>query len=263
MNLQDQICKAFCADVRVNAFPGGFGVSTPFMNPLTGDTLGFYVVGPEGGRYRVIDDALTVIHLEAAGANFDTATRKQAFAGLLHEYGAEYDEHTGEIFIQDIPQAGVERKSLDFMALLLRVQDMQMLSRESVQTTFFDDVQARLNAVSFDGYSFESKTPVSDNLSDVIPDFVLRRTDHRPVALFLGSTSEKLWQAMLLRSIARHEAKTQLSVVAMLENDTSATSRLRAQASNRLDAVTYFRGSENDAIERVLDELDISTTSLH
>ena len=263
MNLQDQICKAFCADVHVNAFNGGFGVSTPFTNSLTGDTLGFYVVGPERGRYRVIDDALTVLNMEAAGTTLDTDTRKQAFMGLLNEYDAQYDEHTGEIFMQDIPEIGVERKSIDFMALLLRVQDLQMLSRENVQNTFFEDVQARLTAVSFEGYSFESRTPVSDNLSEVVPDFVLRRTDHRPVALFLSSTSEKLWQAMFLRNIARHEAKTPISVVAMLERDTSASSKLRAKASNRLDAVTYFRGSESDAIERVLDELGISTANLH
>jgi len=66
MSFQQRICKAFCAEVRVNQFRGGFGVSTPFADALTGDPIGFYVVGPQPGhKFKIMDDALTVARFES------------------------------------------------------------------------------------------------------------------------------------------------------------------------------------------------------
>ena len=73
MSLQQRICKAFCAEVKVNPFRGGFGVSTPFADALTGDPIGFYVVGPQPNhRFKIIDDALTVARFESEGASLDS-----------------------------------------------------------------------------------------------------------------------------------------------------------------------------------------------
>lgn len=264
MGLQQRICNAFCSEVRVNSIRGGFGVSTPFLDAHTGDMLGFYILGrADSNGYRLVDDALTVARFESEGASLDSQSRRSSFDEILAAYGGAYDEETGEISIDDVQPDEVERKSLAFMAMLLRMQDMHLITREKVKNTFADDVAARLSAQSIPGFTFESGRPVHDDLKDVIPDFVLRRDgEEKPVALFLVSASEKLWQAMHLKLVAEYEVKRPLSVVALLESVTSGTSATRAKASNRLDALPNWRGDETAAFNRIMSELNIETARI-
>lgn len=261
MGLQQRICKAFCSDVRVNSIRGGFGVSTPFLDAHTGDMLGFYILGQtDSQKYRLVDDALTVARFESEGASLDSPNRRNSFDEILVAYGGVYDDETGEISIDDVQPDQVERKSLAFMAMLLRMQDMYLITREKVKNTFADDVASRLSAQTIPGFRFESGRPVHENLKDVIPDFVLRRDGaSKPVALFLVSTNEKLWQAIYLKLVAEHEARQPVSVVALLESINSGTIDARAKASNRLDAMPNWRGDETAAFHRIMSELNIET----
>ena len=152
MSLQQRICKAFCAEVRVNPFRGGFGVSTPFSDALTGDPLGFYVVGPQPGRkFKIMDDALTVARFESEGATLASGQRMANFQEVLSVYGGSYDEDSGEIAIPDVMESDLERKALDFMALLLRLQDMTQQTQERTRNVFVDDVAKTLDALEIDG----------------------------------------------------------------------------------------------------------------
>lgn len=263
MGLQHRICKAFCSDVRVNAIRGGFGVSTPFLDSHTGDVLGFYVLEQgDPKRFRLVDDALTVAKFESEGSTLDSQARLNSFREILRAYDGQYDEQTGELSIDNVQLDEVERKALAFMAMLLRLQDMYLITRERIKNTFADDVAVQLDveAKATPNFRFEVGQPVNDSLREVIPDFVLRRDGiSRPVALFLASNNEKLWQAMHLKLVSQHEAKSPVSVVALLEDATSGTSSLRAKASNRLDAMPNWRGDETAALHRVLSELDKET----
>jgi len=263
MSFQEKICKAFCAEVRVNRFSGGFGVSTPFRNQY-GDMLGYYVLGPDPqGLYRIIDNALTVELFEGAGATLDSQTRLSAFNEVLASYAASYDEDEGEISINNVLPQDLERACLNFMALLLRLEDMYFLTQERTENTFIEDFERRLEKLSVSGFHFERKAVVSTSLADVEADFVLRKHGApAPVALFLASQSEKLWQAMYLKSEAENVSQN-VSVVAVLQKLTTGTDKLRAKASNRLDAVTNWEGDEDAAFGRVLRELDISQRALH
>lgn len=263
MSFQDRICKAFCAEVRVNAFKGGFGVSTPFQG-RDGDILGYYILGPdEASKYRIVDNALTVALFESEGATLDSETRLGAFNEILAVYDAVYDDQDGEVFIDGVSFADLETKSLDFMALLLRLQDMYLLTQERTKNTFVEDVENRLSALSIEGLDIKRNEPVSHHLSDVVPDYIMKKDGvGKPLALFVVSQNEKLWQAMYLKSLAEFEAQIPLKVVALLQSDRTGSAALRAKADNRLDAVPKWDGDEFAALGRVLRELEVPPSAL-
>lgn len=263
MSFQDRICKAFCAEVRVTPFKGGYGVSTPFQD-RQGDMLGYYVLGPDAlGKYRIVDNSLTVARFESEGATLDSETRLSAFNEILSSYGAALEEEDGEISMGPINHADLDRKSLDFMAMLLRLQDMYLLTHERTKNTFMEDVENKLNSLTIDGLSIESGAPVAANLTDVIPDYLLKKDGiDRPVALFVVSQNEKIWQAMHLKMLADYETETPLSVVALLHSDKVGTAPLRAKADNRLDGVPKWEGDEIAALGRVLRELEVPQSAL-
>jgi len=265
MNLQRRICEAFCSEVSVNPFPGGFGVSTPFLDAQTGDHLGFYILKKhDSHHFKIVDSALTVARFESEGAGLDSKQRLQSFLEILKAYGGAYNEDDGELFIDHVQKDEVERKSLDFMAMMLRLQDMYLLTKEKVKNTFLDDVAQRLENLNISGLSIENDQPVSKELSEVIPDFVLKKDGvSKPVALFVATGNEKLWQAMHLRMVADYEAKQPLSVVALLETDTTGSQKTRAKAANRIEAMPNWRGDEGAAMGRILRELEVPAERLH
>lgn len=262
MSFQDRICKAFCAEVRVNKFKGGFGVSTPFQG-RNGDDLGYYILGPDGdSKFRIVDNALTVALFESEGATLDSDSRLAAFNEIISTYGAAYEENDGEISIDKVAFQDLERKSLDFMALLLRLQDMYLLTHERTKNTFLEDVENKLRSLSIDGLTIAQNVPVSEQLTDVIPDFVITKVGQlKPVALFVVNQNEKLWQAMHLKLLADYEFNMPLSVVALLQSDKTGSAPLRAKADNRLDAVPKWEGDEMAAIGRILREVSVPTSA--
>lgn len=259
MSLQQRICKAFCAEVRVNPFRGGFGVSTPFADALTGDPIGFYVVGPQPGHtFKIVDDALTVARFESEGATLDSKQRLANFQEVLSIYGGAYDEDSGELAIPDVLEGDLERRALDFMALLLRLQDMTQQTQERTRNSFADDVARRLDALDVEGLSVEAGVPVFPDNKEVIPDFVLRKAGHnKPLALFLARDNEKLWQAMHLQMAAEYEIQRPVAIVVLLESGSTGAQKMRDKAANRIDAVTNWKGDEGAAINRILRELEV------
>ncbi|MCE2737271.1 MAG: DUF1828 domain-containing protein [Rhodobacter sp.] len=265
MSFQQRICKAFCAEVRVNQFRGGFGVSTPFADALTGDPIGFYVVGPQPGhKFKIMDDALTVARFESEGATLDSKQRMANFQEVLSIYGGSYDEDSGEIAIPDVMESELERKALDFMALLLRLQDMTQQTQERSKNVFADDVAKTLAGLAVDGLSVVAGVPVFPDNKEVIPDFVLRRSGYdKPLALFLAKDNEKLWQAMHLQMTAEYEIKKPVSIVVLLESGSTGSQKMRDKASNRISALTNWRGDEGAAINRILRELEVQPHNVH
>ncbi|QIG70445.1 DUF1828 domain-containing protein [Rhizobium phage RHph_N28_2] len=262
MSLKKEICAAFCQDVEVSHFNGGIAVSMPYSNYL-GEKIGLYVIGVEGGPYRIIDNALTVAFLESEGAKLDSATRRMSFRSLLEIYGASYDEELGEVFIDDVDQARLPKSILDFSALLLRLNDMLMLTQEHVANTFKEDVRQALRSELEGKAIILEDEPVSSELAEIIPDMVFKAQGRDPVALFLANSESKLWQAIHLQMIASYEAHVPVSVVAMLENEGIGSGKLRTQADNRLDAVPRYRNAQKDAINRVVVEVVGKQASVH
>jgi hypothetical protein len=252
MELKEKICRAFCQNVQVTAFKGGLAISTPYQNFLSGDPIGIYALGPKAGTYRLVDNALTIALLEAEGASLDAATRRDALAQILAQHSAAYDEEMGEIFKDGVSEEELPSAILEFSALLLRLNDLILLTVDRVKNAFEEDVRAAVRAeMDKRQIRYTEGQPVSDELTGFTPDMVFYPVGRDPVALFIATNDAKLWQAMLLRIVADSEKHVPLSVIAVLETDTSVSQKVRLQADNRLDAVPRYRGGPDDTIHRI------------
>lgn len=252
MELKEKICRAFCQNVQVTAFKGGLAIGTPYQNFLSGDQIGIYVIGPKAGAYRLVDNALTVAFAEAEGVSMDVTSRREALSEILAQHGASYDEEMGEVFIDGVSEADLPKAVLEFSALLLRLNDLILLTIERVKNAFDDDVRRAIrDEMDKRHISYVEGQPVSEDLSGFTPDMVFYPENRDPVALFIATNDAKLWQAMLLRVVADTEKHMPLSVIAVLETETSVSQKVRLQADNRLDAVPRFKSGPSDTVQRI------------
>jgi hypothetical protein len=254
----DDLCKAFCNDIRIRNVPAGLAVQTPFRRE-DGDAVGFYVIrnSVNPTEARLEDDGDTIPYLEACGVDLGTEARADAFNSLLNEYGAEYSADEGTLRTMYMPTDLLPSAALRFVALLLRVRDLLLLTPERVASTFRDDAIAAIHKAFEGKASVILSEPLSPELENYpAADVVVRNGSAAPMAIYLGTSEVKVLEAMVLRMETAKYAHIPCKVVLLLE-------RLRAhaikessiaRAMNRLDYVGTFRGTETDAMMRLQDE---------
>jgi len=262
VGLKKAICDVFCSETQISEFEGGFAVGTPYTGK-DGDRIGLYIVGSKGGPYRVIDNALTVSFLEAAGATLDNESRRSAFSGLLNQYGAHYDEEAGELYMDEVAEDRLPRAVLDFSAMLLRICDLEWMSKERTRSTFKDDVRKLLHQELDEKVRITESEAISESFVDIIPDMAFFPVDREPIALFLISDDSRLWQAIHMKMVAYHEKRLDILVVALLERESAVSHRVRIQADNRLDSIPRYGDEKDAAISRIVRVVTSSPRPVH
>lgn len=262
--MKAELCRAFCDEISVREVPVGLAISTAFRRS-DGDAVGFYVVRDQGraGFARLEDDGTTVPYLEASGVDFETQTRASAFQDLLAEYGAKFDEDELVIRTGMMRESDLPREAMKFVALLLRLSDFLLLRQEHVESAFKEDAAKRIKEAIGDRARIEEGEPVSVRLREVTPDMVLRANGRNPVAVFLASSPQRVNDAIFLQMAALHEAKQPVSVIALLEHETSISRELRQRAANRLTTLPVYTGDEEAAIKRIEREVVGTDTTMH
>lgn len=263
--MKEELCKAFCGDLAVRQVPDGLAVRTGFRRP-DGDAIGFFVVDDPvyPGLFRLEDDGGTIPFLEACGVDFSTDARKAALQDLLAESGAEFDELESTIRTKPLSKEELPRAAMTFVALLLRSSDFLLLTQERVVSAFKQDAAERLRERLQGRAVIEENMPVSARLPEVIPDMVFRAIGRAPVALFFGTTSQRVNDAIFLQMANALEAHDDLAVVTLLENEGMFSRDLVSRAMNRLASVpVYRRGDEDAAIRRIEEEVLGRHTTLH
>ena len=253
MAVKEQLCKAFCDDILVREVPSGHAVSTAFAFP-DGDRIGFYVRRTAQG-FEIEDSGLVLPTLEASGLDLTNASRAEAFAALLREYGVEVDRDEREFRIPHLGEADVPAASLRFVSFLLRVGDLLLLSEDRVANTFRQDVARMLRERIGDRVTLEENAPLTEDLSDFPADFVLAAPGRPPVGVYLGTSDVRVLEALYMQMRLEHETRQPAAIVALLEREKSISARVRQQATNRLTAVAHFRGDEAGAITRIAREV--------
>lgn len=261
--MKDELCRAFCNEITVKEVPAGLAVSTPFRRS-DGDAISFYVVCDAAlpGFARLEDDGQTIPYLEACGVDFETQTRVKALDALLKEYSAELDEAEALIHTPNMREAELPRAALRFVALLLRLSDFLLLREEHVESTFKEDAAKRIRDSIGDRATIERDHLVSDRLTEIVPDLVIRAEKRDPVAVFFAQSAPRVYDAIILQMAALYEAKQPLSVIALLEAESSVSREMVKRASNRLSAVTFWNGDEISAIQRIEREV-VGARALH
>ncbi len=258
--MRDVLCEAFCANLTVSSVPAGLAIGTPFQT-ADGDQIGFYVIG-KAPPYMIADDGSLFPILEASGVDFRSGTRGDALNDLRSEYGVTLDEDTQEFRISGLTDPDVPAAALRFVAFSLRVRDFMLMTEFRVASTFRDDAERLLREVVADRVVIHEAWPLAARLKDFPADFVLAAPNRRPVGVFLGTSTERVLEAIQVHMMAKYETHDDCSVVALLESISKVSARVRQQAMNRLDAVAEFRGDELAAISRIVSEA-IDTRQVH
>jgi Domain of unknown function DUF1828 len=253
--MKEELCRAFCNEISVRNVPIGLAVSTAFRRN-DGDVIAFYVVknATEPALGHLEDDGQTIPYLEAAGVDFETDTRQRAFQVILAEYGAQFDSEEETIRTPDMPEQELARSAIGFVALLLRLSDFLLLTQEHVESAFREDAIKRIREAVGSRATIAEDEIVSHELREVKPDLVLRAEGRNPVAVFLAQSAQRVNDAIFLQMAALYESKDPLAVIALLEADSSITSKLHQRAANRLSAVPVFRNDEGQAVQRIVRE---------
>lgn len=253
--MREALCRAFCGDLTLTDVPVGYAVSTTFQRS-DGDSVGFYIVRDEHrpGRYRLEDDGTTVPFLEAAGVEFSTDTRAAAFSELLETYDVEFDEAEMLLHSKHLDEAELPAAAMKFVAFMLRANDFLLLTRDKVASSFKEDATRMIKERIGDRASVSESEPVSVNLSDNVPDLLIQAPNRRPVAVFLGASQQRVYEAILLQMQALYEAHEDVAVIALLESDRILTRDVLRKATNRLEAIPTFRGDEVEAVHRITRE---------
>ena len=252
MIMKDEICRAFCNEVKVTEVPIGLAVSTPFRRS-DGDAIAFYIVRTDTvpGIARIEDDGQTMPYLEACGVDFTTSTRERALNELLTEYGAQYDETENVIRTPNMREDELPRGALRFAALLLRLFDFLLLTQEHVESTFKEDATKRIKETIGERATVLENVPVNPQLTEVTPDIVITSTGRDPVAIFLSQSATRIHEAIFLQMAALYEAHVSIQVIALLETEGVLTHAMHTRARNRLTAVTSWEGDQIAAIQRI------------
>ena len=249
---KEELCRAFCNEISIREVPAGLAVSTAFRRS-DGDAVSFYIVKDKTlpGLMRLEDDGETIPYLEACGVDFSTQTRMKAFQTLLKEHNAEYDEAEAIVYTPAMRQEEVPGSALRFVALMLRLADFLLMREEHVESTFKEDAAKRIKQALGDRARISENMLVSHQLTEIAPDLIIRANKRDPVAVFFAQSPPRVYEAIILQMAALYEAKEALSVIALLESENSISRDMQKRASNRLSAITFWKGDEVASIQRI------------
>lgn len=241
-SIKESICVAFCQDLTIRKVPAGLAVSTSF-NGMDGDSIGFYVVRSERSpnEFRLEDDGVLIPYLEADGVNLKSGTRSAMFRQILREYSAQYDTKSCVLHTDSIGEKDIAAASLRFLAMMLRLQDLELLSPQTVANTFADDAQKALHEKFASEAFVEANGIVNEMLANYIVDAIIRPFGRDPVAVYFGTSLSKVDESVILRMDANLK-HLPLKVVLLLETALPAgiPKRSLARAHNVLDALPVF-----------------------
>jgi len=258
------LCSAFCASLSIRSVPAGYAVTTPYSNSDGDPLILYYVRQGFGDRWRIEDDGTQVALLEANGVNLATkkGPRAEALDYLLTEYGAAFDRDARVIHTTFHARGDLGPASIKFVALLLRLQDLELLSPQVVRNTFREDVIAAIRESFGSSVEIEESAPVSAELSAYTADCVIKARDPSiiPLAIYLGVSEERALQALVLKMEMEKYRSIRTRVVLMLERpkDNPVSEPTYALAQARLDDVLSFRGAEADSMLRLQQDFGIT-----
>lgn len=259
--MKELICEAFCASLNVRPVPAGYAVCTPYAN-ADGDPLLLYFVRDERNRWRLEDDGTQVPLLEANGVDLSGKARGEAFDLLLEEYGVQFNKDSRTLYSPPFADAEVGAAAVRFVALLLRLQDLALMSPQITRSNFRVDAVAAIHA-AFDGKAHViEQAEVSGDLPGQEADVVLKRLSMPPAAIYLATSEERALQALVVKMEAERYRQIAASIILMVER--SKINPIKGPtlglAMARLDAVVSFRDSQQDTMDKIAKVIGVNET---
>lgn len=255
-HLEKQLCTTFCGSVSVRAVPSGLAISSAFKDS-SGDPFTFYASeGPEG--YVLEDDGSYLSHLAAMDIPFEAGQRGVLLDAILEQGGAFWDRETLEIRSTPSTEDDLPANVIGFLSALIRVRDLELLTKEAVRSTFREDAMNAISNTFGDISYIEENAPLDEELSEFPADVVIRPKDRGgyPTAVYFVHSNDKLNEALLLQAEANILQREDVRIVALVEDsDMRQISRKRFQrAQNRSLPMPIFRGDESAAMRLIAEK---------
>lgn len=252
--LAEKLCKTFCGGVSVNPVASGYAISSLFEDD-SGDKISFYL-SPSIDGYVIEDDGSYLSHLVAKDIPINEGMRGALLDSILAKGNAYWDKETYEIKTSSFQEADVSQRIIDFMSSMIRVRDLELLTREVVRSTFREDATAALNLRFGNFATLEENEPVSGRYSEFPADLVLRpraTVSGKTAAIYFVTSNDKLNEALLLQMEAQAKNDQDFKVIALIEEpDLKSINRRKFQrAQNRALPMPIFRGDEDAAVEMI------------
>jgi hypothetical protein len=250
--VKDLLCQAFCASLDVHAVPAGFAVTTPYEN-IDGDPLLVYFVRDGHGKWHVEDDGSQVPFLEASGVDLSGRSRGDAFQSLLSEYGASFDPEARTIRSKAILESETGDVAVRFVALLLRLQDLALMSPQIIRSAFREDALEAIHATFDSVADVEEHAALNSELAGHEADAIIKSQRSVPMAIYLATSEERALQALVAKMEAEKYSQIDGKVVLIVEKAKSnpVKEATYSLALARLDNVFAFRDAKNDTMSRL------------
>lgn len=254
MELEAQLCAAFCGGLQVHAVPAGYAVSTSFADS-SGDRISFYICETPDG-FELEDDGSYLADLVARDINIESGFRGDLLKAILDEGNAFWDADTFEIKTGSISQKDLANRAILFLSSLIRVRDLAHVTKDRVRSAFREDF---INAVTRrfgSKLNIEENTAPANDLSEFPADLVLRTEDGETGAVYLVTTNDKLNEALLAWQ-EREKRDSPVAMMAVLEDmDMKNISKRRFQrAQNRRLPMPVFRGDEDGTLDFIVSAM--------
>jgi len=258
--LQSKLCNIFCSEIGVHAVPMGLAISTAFSDK-SGDRLGFYLVEDDDG-YRIQDDGQYLSDLVAFGIPIEHGTRGQLLDSILSDSDSYWDRESFEIVSNSFSEAEVSERLINFISSLIRVRDLELLTREVVKSTFREDAIAAMTNAFGDSVEIDENTFVDRDLADFPVDVLIRPKNEgsKLGAVYFINSTDKINEALLLQMEAESIGRNDFSVIGLVEDPEmrKLNKRKFQRAQNRRLVMPIFRGDEKAAMKMISGELRIS-----
>lgn len=247
--LKGVLSRTFCEAIEVRPVPMGLAVRSPFGDN-SGDNITFYI-RETGDGYQLEDDGSYLPHLVAAGIDIDRGQRRQLLDNILASSGAFWDPETFEI--KSRPLGSISDGAVSFLSALLRVRDLELITKEVVRSTFREDAIEAISSVLNTNFTIETNAPLSPQFSENPADVVLTpKGSGRKIGVFLVNNPTPFVEAELLHSeIEKESLGDQFAAAALIEDMPriqTIGSRRFQRAQNRGLSMPVFRGDENAAM---------------
>ncbi len=259
LQLEKALCSTFCSSITVNPVPCGYAVSTLFKD-RSGDRLGFYVVEDEDG-YRIEDDGEYLSRLIASGIDVQNGQRNTLLEGILMNGHAHWDVDTFEIKTESFPAPELPKRMVSFISSLIRVRDLELLTREVVRSTFKEDAISAIEERFGEVANFDENAPIMPQFKEFPSEMNIRpKAMGKPAAVFFATNSSKLDEAVMLKQEAKLAGQKDFAIVAMIETaDMANISKRKFQrAQNRSIIMPIFRGDEENALSLIAERMDVA-----
>jgi len=251
--IREQLCQAFCRDITVKAVPAGLAVSGSFED-VVGDPIRCYVEQYAGG-WRLADDGQFLADLDGRGINRRQGPRADYLAQIFASAGAGVGEDGLQIATSVQAQPPLAGEIIQFLSALTRARDVMFWSRERIKSTFKEDVFHAMEERLSGKATLERASFVEPSLRDFPADVIITpkgMVGAPRTAVFLAQSTEPLGDALLLWQELRLRGRSDIRVAAVVESGSVSNAALKLQrVINRIDAVTFFSGDEDAAIERI------------